>query len=116
MISENFIRKEFECRCGCGFDTVDVELINVLEAIREEFGLPVKVTSGCRCHSHNAHIGGSKNSQHLYGRGADIHINGVKSTEIAKFIDENFPDKYGLGVYATWVHIDSRSGNGARWG
>lgn len=115
-LSAHFARKEFACRCGCGFDTVDAELLDVLESVREEFGLPIRVTSGCRCHTHNAREGGGKNSQHLFGRAADIHINGVNSVEIAKFIDDTYGDKYGVGVYSTWVHIDTRSNGPARWG
>jgi hypothetical protein len=34
MISENFARSEFRCKCGCGLDTVDTELLRLLENIR----------------------------------------------------------------------------------
>ena len=115
-LGKHFNRSEFQCRCGCGRDTVDSELIDVLDAIREEFGLPVFVSSGHRCYTYNASIGGSTGSQHLYGRAADFSIKGVSPIDIAKFIDSRYGNKYGLGIYASWVHIDTRTDGPARWG
>ncbi len=57
MISKNFKRSEFACKCGCGFDTVDAALIIVLQSIRDQFGALV-VNSDCRCDSHNKSVGG----------------------------------------------------------
>ena len=64
-ISKHFNRAEFACKDGCGFDTVDAELLAKLEEIREHFDQPVIINSACRCHDHNAVIGGTENSQHL---------------------------------------------------
>ena len=55
-ISENFSRSEFACRCGCGFATVDVELIKTLEVVRKQFNKPIKINSSCRCEEHNERI------------------------------------------------------------
>ena len=115
-LSEHFHRVEFACKCGCNFDTVDIELIKVLEKIRQHFNKPVHINSGCRCPSHNAKEGGSKNSQHLYGRAADFFIPGVEPIEIAKYVDSKWPNRFGLGIYISWVHIDSRTNGPARWG
>ena len=115
-LSRNFSRSEFSCRCNCGRDTIDAELLKVLEAIREYFDMPVKITSGHRCYIHNNAVGGASTSQHLFGRAVDLHINGVGSVEIAKFIDDTYGDVYGVGIYATWVHLDTRSNGPARWG
>ena len=114
-LSDNFNRKEFACRCPCGRDTVDSELVKVLEEVRVHFGKPIMISSGHRCHIHNAAIGGSTGSQHLYGRAADFSIEGVTPIDIAKFIDSKYEFKYGLGIYASWIHIDTRSNGPARW-
>lgn len=115
MISTHFKRTEFACGCGCGFDTVDTELLSALERVREHFGKPVMVTSGCRCENHNESVGGSMRSQHLFGRAADIVVKDTHPVEVHTFIEQQFPDKYGLGLYGGWVHLDTRSGNRARW-
>ena len=48
-LSEHFSRAEFECRCSCGYNTVDYGLIMVLEQARRHFNQPIKINSGCRC-------------------------------------------------------------------
>ena len=104
-----FKREEFACQCGCGFDTVDYELANILDNVRSYFGSPVHITSGCRCPVHNAKEGGARNSQHLYGRAADIKVTGITPELVYNYINGKYPDKFGLKLYSTWVHVDSRN-------
>lgn len=113
-ISPHFDRKEFACSCGCGFDTADVELIEILEQVRQYFMRPVTITSGCRCAEHNNAIGGSANSQHLYGRAADFKVDGHSPFEVYSFLEGLYPNQYGFGLYSSWVHADSRNTK-ARW-
>lgn len=110
-ISKNFNRSEFKCPC-CEMDTVDTELLSILQAIRDKFG-PVVITSANRCEDYNAKKGGAKNSQHLKSRAADIVIRGVEPQEVADFVAEKYPNT-GIGVYRDFTHIDSR-GARARW-
>ncbi len=113
-LSEHFHRSEFACKCGCGFDTVDAELLQVLNRAREYWQAAVTVTSGCRCHTHNAAVGGAASSHHLIGRAADIAIKGVTSKKVVAWLDTEFQEKYGIGLYPRWVHIDTRKDH-ARW-
>mgnify|MGYP000464310573 CR=1 FL=1 len=115
MISQYFTRSEFECKCGCGFAAVDVELLKVLERVRVHFGLPVIITSACRCERHNIAVGGTVNSKHKLGIAADIQVKGVDPTEVFDFLHNN-PPSHGLslGKYETFTHVDVREGN-ARW-
>lgn len=114
-ISSHFGRSEFACRCGCGFDTVDIELIEALETVRQYFMAPVVITSGCRCEKHNLDIGGSYNSQHTKGRAADFKVQGHTPQEVHNFLTRTYKDKYGIGLYDGWNHLDTRSGKKARW-
>ena len=113
MISKNFSREEFACKCGCGFDTVDVELVKVLQEIRNELG-PITITSACRCKKHNAKVGGGKRSQHLLGRAADIQGRDASPSKIRGWLLENYADSLGIGSYNMFTHIDTRKGK-ARW-
>lgn len=115
MFSQNFKRSEFACRCGCGFDAVDVELLEVLEDLRQNFGRPVIINSACRCESHNRFVKGARNSIHVRGKAADVRINDVPPAAIATYLERKYPDKYGVGRYPTFTHIDVRSDK-ARWG
>lgn len=112
-MSQYFKRSEFACKCGCGFDTVDFELVELLEKVREFFGSPVTVTSGCRCETYNKSVGGSKASQHLRGRAADIQVKHIAPKLVHEFLLTLNPG--GLGAYDSFTHVDTRHGK-ARWG
>ena len=114
-LSINFNRGEFACKCGCGFDTVDFELVIVLEMLRKKFDAPILINSGCRCESYNAKIKGSAKSQHILGRAADIVVAGTSPALVYEFISEMNKNRYGVGKYNTFTHIDTRSGSSARW-
>jgi uncharacterized protein YcbK (DUF882 family) len=114
MLSEHFKRSEFACKCGCGFDTVDYELLVVLEDVRGWACGITKILSGCRCNRHNETVGGSVDSQHKLSRAADIVIRTKTPKEVYEYLDERYPNKYGIGSYETFTHIDTRT-NKARW-
>lgn len=109
-----FTRNEFACKCGCGLDTVDYELVMVLEELREHFQLPVLITSGCRCFLKNRSVGGSQDSLHIIGRAADIKVKGVDAHVVADYLKTKYPEQFGIGTYDTWTHIDTRDKK-ARW-
>ena len=115
-LSAHFSRSEFECKCGqCDMDGADIELVQWLEDIREEFGGPVHIHCANRCLEHNRACGSQDTSQHIKGKAVDFHIDGVDPEEIAEWIDENLcPDDGGVGIYDWGVHIDRRK-NKARW-
>ena len=114
MLSPNFSRGEFACKCGCGFSTVDSELLKVLEIVRKRFNRPVKINSACRCGAHNEKIGGSYGSKHKQGIAADIAVNGIDPEIVYEFLDSHQPNRYGVGKYKTFTHIDIRFKK-ARW-
>ena len=112
--SDNFKRSEFACKDGCGFDTVDAELLKVLEEVRAFFGVPILINSGCRCAKHNEKEGGSPKSQHLFGKAADIVVKDVMPVKVYTYLDNKYPNTYGIGLYVNRVHIDVREAK-ARW-
>lgn len=117
QLTEHFADHEFECPCGECEPTVSVDLalLIVLEAIRSEFAVPVTVNSGIRCIAYNRSIGGAKNSQHLYGRAADIWLPSTPARAVQSWIDRQpWRGRVGMGHYDNFTHIDTR-GTRARW-
>ena len=119
-LSPHFDRSEFACRCLCGQNQVDYELIMVLEWLRVKTGAAVTVTSGNRCTLHNEkvqheanpfYVPYSSRSNHMYSIAADIKVKGYSPQLIYNILDEKFPGKYGLKAYSSWVHIDVRYGH-----
>ncbi len=114
-LSKYFKREEFACKCGCGFETVDTELLKVLEDLREYFGEPAIINCACRCDQHNVDVGGAKGSKHKLGIAADIRVKNVAPDKVYVYLTSKYPDVYGIGKYKTFTHIDVRT-NAARWG
>lgn len=106
---EYFTRSEFECKCGCGFDTVDYKLVEVLDKVREHFGKKMHINSGCRCRIHNHETGGSRKSQHLRGRAADVMVEDIEPKLVAEAAAQY--GATGIKNYETFTHIDTRSGH-----
>ena len=111
-VSDNFSRSEFACKCGCGFNSVDVALLDALEQVREKFG-PVSITSGNRCPKHNAGVGGAAHSYHTKGLAADFKV-GASPTVVQDWLCKTWPNKYGKGRYPSWNHLDVRDDD-TRW-
>ena len=112
-LSRHFSRSEFACKCGCGFATVDAELLKTLEVVREYFDEPVTINSGCRCDEHNrnerAALGlPDNNSKHKQGIAADIVVKNVSPIFVYDFLFEYMPNKFGMKAYDNFTHIDVR--------
>lgn len=109
-----FTRKEFACRCGCGFDAVDVELLFVLIDLRVYFDAEVSINSPNRCFQHNKDEGGAEGSEHVNGCASDVRVKGVHADLVADYLEKKYPNKYGIGRYRGRTHIDVRPLK-ARW-
>ena len=112
-LSTNFKVKEFACQDGSDPIFIDSELVSVLQKIRNHFGKPVTITSAYRTPTHNKTVGGTTYSQHLYGKAADIKVQGIAPKEVAEYA-ESLLDEGGIGIYNTFTHIDVRSTK-SRW-
>ena len=100
---------------------IDESLVVLLQCIREHFGKPITITSGYRTGTHNTAVGGSRSSQHLLGKAADIQVAGVSVEDVAAYAEKLLPGWGGVGRYPVkagrakgWVHVDTRP-NKSRW-
>lgn len=113
QLSKNFKVREFDCKCknaDCDEVLIDTRLVEILQQIRDHFGVSVHVNSGYRCESHNAAVGGSKTSHHMRGMAADIRVKGVAPAEVAKYAESIGVKRIGLyegDAEGNFVHIGS---------
>ncbi|MBW1991811.1 MAG: DUF882 domain-containing protein [Deltaproteobacteria bacterium] len=123
-LTKNFSRREFACKCGCGWDDIDLRLVEALQRLRDLLGRPVYVLSGCRCPKHNREVGGARFSYHMpvegrntQGMAADVYVRGMPVYVLAAQAQQiqEFRDG-GIGRYedSGFVHLDIR-GYPARW-
>lgn len=139
-ITKNLSKAEFACKCGCGFVEVNPLLPHLLQQVVDHFmdktdhslvkRVSIHINSGNRCKAHNEKEGGSSRSRHMKGEAADFYLkyvmhdvkpNGrnvtrmVNPTDVAKYLDKKYPNKYGVGWYNGRTHFDVSSSGRRRW-
>lgn len=95
-------------------------LAQALEIVRATLDdRTIRIISGYRPEEYNRAIGGATLSQHVQGRAADIVVDGVDATQVYRSIRAlHRAGKIrigGLGVYDSFVHVDTRPGGFALW-
>ncbi len=106
---EFFTRREFACKCGrCGGYPAEMnrELLSVAERMRRHFGVPVTVSSGLRCQTHNANVGGVVGSRHLTGKAMDFAVAGKTAAAVLKFVQQQPEIRYSYAIDDRYVHMD----------
>jgi len=85
---------------------------NILEPIRNHYGVPFSPSSGYRCLKLNRKLGSSDKSQHTRGQACDIEIPTVSNYELGIWIRDNLDyDTVLLEFYkedvpsSGWVHV-----------
>ena len=101
---------EFDCKCGCGLNNMQNYFIDMLERARIMANMPFYINSGCRCPKHNLKEGGTENSDHLTGEGADIKCcdSNSRFTILDSLILAGFKR---IGIAKTFIHAGSRFDN-----
>ena len=105
MTFQYFTISEFDCKCGCGKNNIDTELIRKLDRVRGKAEIPIVVSSGCRCEVNNRIAGGKEDSAHLTGLAADIRV--FSSTTRWKLLTAIFTSGFNrIGIGKTFIHVD----------
>jgi lysozyme family protein len=115
MLAPNFHLNEFACHCGkCPVVLISPAQVARLQQLRNALKRPITITSGHRCAKHNAAIASEDTTQqHVKGTATDIKALGITPEKVAAVAEAIWNDG-GIGIYRTFVHLDSRAGR-ARW-
>lgn len=84
-----------------------IGLARALQPVRDRLNRPFQITSWYRPPAINAAIGGAVYSQHLYGKAADIQVQGLSGRQVANAVMLTWPG--GVGIYSdipNIVHLD----------
>ncbi len=121
----------YELECPCGKCDVTIQphepVIQVVQLACDFFAkrnnvkrVVLDITSSARCYEYNripsskGGPGSNDNSQHPRANAIDHRIVGVQIVDLADYYRATYPNKYGIGQYNTFVHIDTRETK-ARW-
>lgn len=108
-----YTKSEYSCKCGCGFDTLYWRTLDAANALRDHLGVPITVSSGCRCVDHNRAVGGARASYHLprnidgvwQGMALDLVVD--DSRYCLDWLTNKYPDISCIS-YPDFIHIDFR--------
>lgn len=105
----NFSPREFDCK-QTGDNKMRPEFMELLQAVRDSWGKPIKINSGYRSPHHSVEKGKDRPGTHTYGIAADIMISGA---DVASFITLCYSygvRRFGLqqkGPFTSrFIHID----------
>ena len=101
-----FQKEEFACKCGCGADGMEEKLVKTADKVRAYFGRPMRVSSGRRCASHNARVGGVSNSRHQKGKAMDICVDGFSPSSVLNYVQKLPEIRYAYAIDSNFVHMD----------
>lgn len=101
----HFKLSEFDCKCGCGLNNMDLKILLMIDVARTIAKVPFIVNSGSRCKKHNEDIGGLKNSTHLKGLAVDIKCDNdvIRHKIIGALLIAGFKR---ILIYKNFIHID----------
>ena len=113
-------KSETALRFGMANDPSETEIENlrtlcenVLQKVRDYYGMWVKVNSGYRHPLVNSKVNGSTMSDHCKGFAADIEIPGIPNADLAQWIKDNCEFRQLILEFYTpggppdsgWVHV-----------
>ena len=119
QITKNFSTTEMHCQCsyGCGQDEMDDEFMRMLQALRDEAGYALRISSGRRCLLHNQDISSHKIKAgiHTFGRAVDILTGHINTSSVLNLVKLSQSIGFtGLGLNfrgnrkSRFLHIDNR--------
>jgi len=80
--------------------------VYVLQPLRQYVGMPIVISSGYRSPELNRAVGGAKESDHTFGRAADINVPNMAPRVLCRHIvGMNLPFKQLIDEFGEWVHV-----------
>ena len=104
------------CTCGhpeCDKRSVDQHTLDMTQAVRVHYGMPMTVTSGGRCTNHRNEVHRTVPADHQKQKGIDIKITGLvmamKLIAIASIYGFN---AFGINLKKGFIHLGHRPEQG----
>lgn len=103
------------CTCGedgCDKRSVKLMLLNRLQRVRDDYGLPMIITSGGRCPLHKNEKHRSAPADHQKGLGVDIQITGqAMANKLIAYAATHGFNAFGTSLKLGFVHLGYRPEN-----
>lgn len=107
QLSKNLWSYEVMCQgknC-CDESIISKRMVETFQKIRDDYGGAIEIAtdggSGYRCSTHNAGVGGAKNSLHLTGSAFDLHC--ADKQKLLSVCEKHITDGE-IGIYSWGIH------------
>lgn len=107
-------RTDVKLCCTCGNDGCDKRsvkqyFLTILQKTRDEYGLPMTITSGGRCPLHKSELHRSVPADHQKGYGVDIRITGlIMAIKLVAIASKYGFNAFGINLKAGFIHLGYR--------
>ena len=107
-MTPKFTAAELTCKCGCGM-LPERSVMDKIESLRNQLGVPFPVTSAARCPAYNAKVSSTgATGPHTTGRAIDIAVGQDKALALVRAA--LFAGFTGVGVQGKgagrFIHLD----------
>ena len=107
QLSKNLLSNEVMCQGNgcCDESIISKRMVETFQKIRDDYGGAIEIAtaggSGYRCSTHNAGVGGAKNSLHLTGSAFDLHC--ADKQKLLSVCEKHITDGE-IGIYSWGIH------------
>lgn len=107
QLSKNLWSNEVMCQGkGCCEESIiSKRMVETFQKIRDDYGGAIEIAtaggSGYRCSTHNAEVGGARNSLHLTGSAFDLHC--ADKQKLLAICEKHITDGE-IGIYSWGIH------------
>jgi len=103
-----FRAKELTCKCGCNAVEFDLAFLATLNAIREECGFSLPLSSAYRCPQNPTEARKSKLGAHTTGKAVDVLCMGEKALEVIRVAQKHGIERIGIQQKGSgrFIHLD----------
>lgn len=103
-----FSDEELRCQCGCKKLIFDPAVRSYLNAIREDLGFPMPVTSGYRCELHPIEARKETPGAHTTGKAVDIGVSREQAHKLIQTAIKHGCPRIGVNQKGAgrFIHLD----------
>ena len=106
---------KLSCACGedgCDKRSVKQRILNMLQKVRDDYGLPMIVTSGGRCPLHENEKHRSAPADHQKCLGVDVRITGqAMASKLTAYAAIHGFNAFGTNLKSGFIHLGYRPEN-----
>ena len=100
---------KLKCTCGhpdCDYRSVDQQTLNFVQAIRDDLGEPMIITSGGRCPNHPNEVNKKKKGDHQLCKTVDVACEDrMTETKLKVLAGRHGATRVAGGAYCGFVHM-----------